>query len=158
MFWPCRMYRNWTLAWKRLIEGNTGTKWFGILRIVPFKLFNRQHHKMVKHTQTIRRQKTTNYLSVFDHFLGFALKGLSRIELDFRKIFKIVALFWKSLVINMITMKKKQWNCLDKKKSFFFSILAHSFHISYTKWSMIFRCYNKLAFLFDFRKQCGQRW
>ena len=29
---------------------------------------------MVKHTQTIRRQKRV--LSVFDHFVGLALKGL----------------------------------------------------------------------------------
>ena len=27
-------------------------------------------------TQTIRRQEPTNYLSVFDHFVGLALKGL----------------------------------------------------------------------------------
>ena len=33
-------------------------------------------HKMVKHTQTIHRQKPTNCLSVFDHFVGLALKGL----------------------------------------------------------------------------------
>ena len=31
---------------------------------------------MVKHTQTIRRQEPTNYLSVFDHFVGLVLKGL----------------------------------------------------------------------------------
>ena len=31
---------------------------------------------MVKHTQTIRWQKPTNCLSVFDHFAGLALKGL----------------------------------------------------------------------------------
>ena len=31
---------------------------------------------MVKHTQTIRKQQPTNYLSVFDHFMGLALKGL----------------------------------------------------------------------------------
>ena len=31
---------------------------------------------MVKHTQTIRRQKPTNCLSVFDHFLGLVLIGL----------------------------------------------------------------------------------
>ena len=31
---------------------------------------------MVKHTQTIRRQKPTNCLSVFDHFVGLALEGL----------------------------------------------------------------------------------
>ena len=31
---------------------------------------------MVKHTQTILRQQPTNCLSVFDHFVGLALKGL----------------------------------------------------------------------------------
>ena len=31
---------------------------------------------MVKHTQTIRRQWLTNCLSVFDHFVGLALKDL----------------------------------------------------------------------------------
>ena len=31
---------------------------------------------MVKHTQTIRRFSPTNYLSVFDHFVGLAFKGL----------------------------------------------------------------------------------
>ena len=30
---------------------------------------------MVKHTQTIRRQQPMNCLSVFDHFVGLALKG-----------------------------------------------------------------------------------
>ena len=29
---------------------------------------------MVKHTQTIRRQQPTNGLSVFDHFVGLAVK------------------------------------------------------------------------------------
>ena len=32
---------------------------------------------MVKHTQTIRRQKQTNCLRVFDYFMGLAPKGLS---------------------------------------------------------------------------------
>ena len=32
---------------------------------------------MLKHTQTIRPQKPTNCLSVFDYFVGLALKGLS---------------------------------------------------------------------------------
>ena len=31
---------------------------------------------MVKHTQTIRRLLPTNCLSVFDHFVGLALKEL----------------------------------------------------------------------------------
>ena len=38
--------------------------------------FKRQPHKMVKHTETIRRQQPTNCLSVSDHFVGLALKGL----------------------------------------------------------------------------------
>ena len=32
---------------------------------------------MVKHTQTIRRLLAMNCLSVFDHFVGLALKGLN---------------------------------------------------------------------------------
>ena len=32
--------------------------------------------KWFKHTQTIRRQELTNYISVLDHFVGLALKGL----------------------------------------------------------------------------------
>ena len=35
-----------------------------------------KHHKMVKHTQTIRRLLPTNCLSVFDQFVGMTLKGL----------------------------------------------------------------------------------
>ena len=31
---------------------------------------------MFKHTQTIRRQIAAEFLSVFDHFVGLALKGL----------------------------------------------------------------------------------
>ena len=30
---------------------------------------------MVKHTQIIRRQQPKNFLNVFDHFVGLALKG-----------------------------------------------------------------------------------
>ena len=32
---------------------------------------------MFKHIQAIRRQKPTNFLSMFDHFAGLALKGLN---------------------------------------------------------------------------------
>ena len=37
---------------------------------------------MVKHIQTIRQQKPTNCLSVFDHFVELALKGLKEIPFD----------------------------------------------------------------------------
>ena len=41
---------------------------------------------MVKHTQTIRRNLPTNCFSVFDHFVGLSLKGLSIIELSFDEL------------------------------------------------------------------------
>ena len=38
--------------------------------------------KMVKHTRTIHLLLPTNCLSVFDHFVGLALKGLRKILLN----------------------------------------------------------------------------
>ena len=35
--------------------------------------FKRQPHKMVKHTQTVRRKQPKNCLNVFDHFVRLAL-------------------------------------------------------------------------------------
>ena len=35
---------------------------------------------MVKRTQTIRRLLPTNCLSLFDHFVGLALKGLKNMD------------------------------------------------------------------------------
>ena len=54
----------------------------------PFKC---QIDKMVKHTQTIRRQQPTNCLSMFDHFVGLAVKGLKMLiaqERSSRKFLK----------------------------------------------------------------------
>ena len=42
----------------------------------------RQSHKMVKRTQTVRRQFPTNCLSVFDHFVILALKGLTFVAIE----------------------------------------------------------------------------
>ena len=36
----------------------------------------RQTHKMIKHTQTIRRQFADDLFEVFNHFMGLTLKGL----------------------------------------------------------------------------------
>ena len=47
--------------------------------VSTFWVFKRQPHKMAKHTQAIRRQQQTSCLSVFDHFVRLALKGLSSI-------------------------------------------------------------------------------
>ena len=41
----------------------------------------REPHKMVKHIQIIRWQQPSNCLSVFDHFVGLSLKGLSAFNL-----------------------------------------------------------------------------
>ena len=43
--------------------------------LYPFKC---QPHKMVKHTQNCKLP--TNCLSVFDHFVGFAVKGYRSFE------------------------------------------------------------------------------
>ena len=43
-----------------------------------YQPFKRHSHRMVKYTQTIRRQQPTNCLSEFDHFVGMALKRLKR--------------------------------------------------------------------------------
>ena len=45
-----------------------------VLRI--YKPFKHQPHKMVKHTQAICRLLSTKCVSVFDHFVRLALKGL----------------------------------------------------------------------------------
>ena len=47
--------------------------------------YKRQPYKMVKHSQTIRWQKPTNCLSVFDHFWGLVLKGLKGDSGGFRR-------------------------------------------------------------------------
>ena len=44
---------------------------------------------MVNYTQTIRLQHLVNGLSMIDHFLGLALKGLNNFDLkEMRKFFK----------------------------------------------------------------------
>ena len=43
---------------------------------------------MFKRTQTIRWQKSTNFLCVFDHFVGLALKGLKTENLCFPDVFR----------------------------------------------------------------------
>ena len=41
---------------------------------------------MVKDTQTICRQQPTNSLTVFDHFLGLALKELKYLRNSYEKL------------------------------------------------------------------------
>ena len=53
-----------------------------------------QPHKMVKHTQIIRRQQQTNCLSVFDHFWRLGLKGLPQSHMKSIPFIKIKNAAW----------------------------------------------------------------
>ena len=68
------------LITSKLIQRTTNISHQAIFPNFQESFFNplsaHQRHKMVKHTQTIRRQQHTNCLSVIDHFLGLALTGL----------------------------------------------------------------------------------
>ena len=59
-----------------LFQRLKGSKTTKFVKGKEFSSFKPQPHKMVKHTQTIRRLFPTNCLSLFDHYVGFALKGL----------------------------------------------------------------------------------
>ena len=70
--WPI-LYATWNSSTKTYVKIEFTSHFVVMTCVKPFK---RQPHKMVKHTQTIRRLLLTNCLSVFDHFVGLALKGL----------------------------------------------------------------------------------
>ena len=53
---------------------------------------------MVKDTQTIHRLLLTNCLSVFDHFVGLALKGLNK---------KVVTKYFTDNEMTHVEMKQK---------------------------------------------------
>ena len=44
------------------------------------RVYKRQPHKMVEHTQKICRSLPTNCLGVFDNFAGLVLKGLNKVH------------------------------------------------------------------------------
>ena len=46
--------------------------------------FQHQPHRVVKYAQTICRMLPTNCLSVFDHFMGLALKGFKLFPLSIK--------------------------------------------------------------------------
>ena len=64
---------------------------------------------MVKHTQTIRRQLPTNSPSVFDHFVGLALKGLNVVSASF-------------LLVCFLSLKES--SCEKRKKIVYFTSIA----------------------------------
>ena len=56
---------------------------------------------MLKNTPTVRRLVPTNCLSVFDHFVGLALKGLKKNKVLLRIIVKNVILRTLSIACNI---------------------------------------------------------
>ena len=60
---------------------------------------------MVKHTQIIRRKNSTNFLSVFDHFVGLTLIGLNKtcFEVNSQKSKKIPMM--KSFLVKLQALR-----------------------------------------------------
>ena len=80
--------------------------------LIKFKL---RHYKMVKYTQTIRRQEPTNCLSVFCHFAKLGPKGLTYMDckpvygawyigyFTAQKLTKIIVYIWSRLPENAVS-------------------------------------------------------
>ena len=81
--------------------------------------FKHQPHKMAKHTQTIRRQQSTNGLSVFDHFVGLALKGLNKLTLKRALVSCIklntkILLFKLQILIQTLPAMSDKWKAVGE--------------------------------------------
>ena len=63
---------------------------------------------MVKHTQTIRRLQPTNCLSVFDHFVGFALKRLEAKSGDYLLYRTTSTIFGTNIQLHKVNGKRKE--------------------------------------------------
>ena len=63
-------------SWKYTLEALLMTETSLMELYTTIALFKRQPHKIAKHTQKINRLLPTNCLSVLNHFVGLALKGL----------------------------------------------------------------------------------
>ena len=72
-----------------------------------FYPFKPQPHKMVKHSQIIRRLLPTNCLSVIDHFVGLALKELH-----------LVKRFQRYL--NFVAQKKEKFSRQDLEETYIY--------------------------------------
>ena len=102
---------------------NKMSQW--VVKSLPFK---RQPHKMVKHTQTIRRLLLMNSLSVFGHSVGLALKGLNLST--YSDQFKI----WYCY----LTDSKSQFSLLNIKRNF---LEIYKKYIYFWKfWKMFRKC------------------
>ena len=81
----------------------------------PFVFWTFQCHpnKMFKHIQTICRFLPTNCLSMFDHFVGLVLKGLT-------KILSMILIIWKKTKTKKLSSHLSQVAHENMKKSISF--------------------------------------
>ena len=74
---------------------------------------------MIKRTQTIRRQESTNYLtnylSVFDHFVGLAFKELGNKKQPSRNLFKRKLSTTSDAKQNLMLFIKKRVNLTNSQ-------------------------------------------
>ena len=73
-----------------------------------FYLFKHQPHKMVKHTQTIYRLLPTDCLSLSDHFVALAFKGLNVIVFVYNGLKQSLILFGKNEFIGLFRDSSKR--------------------------------------------------
>ena len=74
--------------------------------------FKCQPHKIIKHNQTIRRQQPRNFLNVFDHFVGLALKGLRCFLEKFTPFLRTLFFYRKPLETYLRTCEGSRWHVL----------------------------------------------
>ena len=109
-----------------MIWGNT-KKWAIKLLVWHFfKPFQRQSLKMVKHTQTICRLLPTNCLSVFDHFVGLVLQGLTCF---------VIQLFRKNNLLSLSSLQLKTYSA-SKRETLHLELVQTSERASWVFWEV----------------------
>ena len=110
-------YQRLLTCWKRVCLIILSRR---ILEILLRSSFNPlRDHKMVKHTQTIRRLLPTNCVIVFGHFVGLGLKGLSHTQLKAGR-YEYLILIWKFEFL-FIILEVKFLSVLGRNTYRFFS-------------------------------------
>ena len=86
---------------------------------------------MVKHTQIIRRLFPTNCLSVFNHFVGLALKGLISFVISWNESILNMWYCMGNTSQNSLTgSNDREWFWKEKKNSWKWKFFAKNFHFS----------------------------
>ena len=108
---------------------------------------------MVKHTQTIRRQQPTNILSVFNYFVGLALKGLSTfsnfltiLEFSVTSVYTTVWDFSGHITLSSNKIGRRRISkILDFHDSRFLLVMSFYHFCSFTCWQIeTWRSMNKI--------------